>query len=80
MSFFTRNSAQPRTKRPPKAPDNIILNIGQIADEAILDAFSQSRAFWAAYRRKEAETLETQYPGYREELNKSRAAVGLPPV
>ncbi len=60
--------------------DRIILNAGQIAEEAMLDSFTQSAAFWTAHRRQETARLEREYPGYRDELNKLRAGAGLPPI
>jgi hypothetical protein len=79
MSFVTRHQSA-RTQPEVSAADNIILNAGRIADETMLDCFTESRAFWSAFRRKQAEQLETEYPGYREELNRQRALAGLPPV
>lgn len=83
MGFFTRrpqlNNTSVRGATETEA-DQIILNAGRLAEDAMLDCFTQSAAFWAAYRRKETERLESEYPGYRDELTKRRAAAGLPPV
>lgn len=46
-----------------------------LAEQSAADA-----AWWASWRRQEAEDLEHSYPGYRQELNIQRAALGLPPI
>jgi len=80
MSFFTRQPATAGTKSPMSEADNIILNAGRIAEQTMLDCFSQSAAFWTAYRRKQAADLERDFPGYQEDLKRHRAATGLPPL
>ena len=60
--------------------DRIILYAGYITDNVILDLWTRSRAESIARQRKEIEDLEQRYPGYRTELNRQRAFVGLPPL
>lgn len=75
--FFTRKE---NTRAPRQETDPIILAVGQITDEAILGSLVEEAAFWAAHNRKRTGDLDREYPGYREELNRRRAAVGLPPI
>jgi hypothetical protein len=76
--------------------DNLILQIGQATEDAILNSLAESRASWqrtrqwlaeqraadAAWRiteaRKDAERMENESPGFRDELNRQRAQAGLP--
>src|SRR5690242_4410312 len=74
--------------------DPVILNIGLTTDLVIRKMLTDCRQSWErtrrwvaerqaadeAWRAMEARRLEQQHPGYREELNRQRAALGLPPV
>jgi hypothetical protein len=82
MKVFERRSAVSHTAsaQTVSVADNLVLNAGRIADETILDCLTESRAFWTAFRRRQLERLENEYPGYREELNRRRALAGLPPL
>jgi len=77
MGLFTRSV---KSARSTYQPDPIIMITARMAEEAMMDCFTQQAAFWAAHRRKKAEQLDREYPGYREELNRQRAAVDLPPI
>ena len=75
MSFFSRRQVGQTSQA-----DNIILNAGRIAENAMLECFTQHRAETIARQRQETEILEREYPGYKEELNRQRVAAGLPPI
>jgi len=77
MGLLTRT---PKTGGPYSDIDRVILCAGEIADEAILGCFIESAAYAAAQDRTRARELDRKYPGYRQELNKRRAAAGLPPL
>jgi hypothetical protein len=70
-----------------QATDQVMLNLIRESRESsndirqyLAEQRAADAAWWAAHRRHQAEELEREYPGYREELNKQRAATGLPPV
>ena len=81
MSFFSsRPEGRPQHDDELESVDPIILEAGKLADEAMLDCLTETGAYWATYRRWQTENRDRQIPGYRDELNRRRAAAGLPRI
>ncbi len=60
--------------------DPFIQVAARMTEQAVLECLTERVAFWSAYDRKRTEELDRAYPGYRDDLNRQRAAVGLPPI